>query len=106
AGPHIDGVQASARAPVTEAVAEGAQDGAVSAGPRFDRRALAATVLAACAIVGTVAVQIVLLHREQYLLWLVPVLIGGCAVAAGAFAAVRALSRPAMAVAFSLLMVA
>jgi 4-amino-4-deoxy-L-arabinose transferase-like glycosyltransferase len=62
--------------------------------------------LAALAILGTLAVQIVLLHREQYLLWLIPVLIGGCALALGLLAAVRALTAPAMAVAFSLLLIA
>jgi hypothetical protein len=71
-----------------------------------DGRTVAAVALAAGAILGTLAVQLVLLHREQYLLWLVPVLIGGCALALGLLAAVRAMAWPAMALAFALLMVA
>ena len=41
------------------------------------RGRLLGLALAALAVVGTVAAQIVLLHREHYLLWFVPVLIGG-----------------------------
>jgi 4-amino-4-deoxy-L-arabinose transferase-like glycosyltransferase len=74
--------------------------------PRPGPLVLWGLALAALAILGTLAVQIVLLHREQYLLWLIPVLIGGCALALGLLAAVRALTWPAMAVSFSLLLIA
>ena len=60
-------------------------------------------VLAACAVVGTVAVQIVLLHRESYMEWFIPVLIGTGAVGIAAIAAARTLAGPAMAATFLLL---
>ena len=34
----------------------------------------------ACAVAATVAAQIVLLHREHYLEWFIPVLVVGAAV--------------------------
>jgi 4-amino-4-deoxy-L-arabinose transferase-like glycosyltransferase len=63
-------------------------------------------VLAALAVLGTVAVEIVLLHREHYMLWLIPVLIGGGALGVGLLAAVRSLAAPALALTFCLLLVA
>jgi hypothetical protein len=73
---------------------------------RMGGRPLSGIALAACAIIGTVAVQIVLLHREHYLLWLVPVLIGGGALAVGLLAVMRSLTAPSLVFAFALLMVA
>jgi 4-amino-4-deoxy-L-arabinose transferase-like glycosyltransferase len=63
-------------------------------------------LLAACAIVGTVAVQIVLLHRESYIEWFIPVLIGGGIAGILAIAAARTLAGPAMAAVFLLLLIA
>jgi 4-amino-4-deoxy-L-arabinose transferase-like glycosyltransferase len=63
-------------------------------------------VLAALAVIGTVAVQIVLLHREDYMLWLIPVLVGGGALGVGLMAAMRSLAAPAMAAMLCLLLVA
>ncbi|HEX7609960.1 MAG TPA: glycosyltransferase family 39 protein [Solirubrobacteraceae bacterium] len=63
-------------------------------------------VLAAFAVIGTVAVQIVLLHREDYMLWLIPVLIGGGALGLGLLAAIRSLAAPALAATLCLLLVA
>jgi len=62
--------------------------------------------LAACAVVGTVAVQIVLLYREHYMLWLVPVLVGGGALAAALIAVRRSLAGPVLALALALLLIA
>ena len=64
------------------------------------------TVLAALAILGSVAAQIVLLEREEYMLWFVPVLFGVCTLAVGLLAVRRSLAAPAMAVAFVVLLIA
>jgi 4-amino-4-deoxy-L-arabinose transferase-like glycosyltransferase len=82
------------------------QDGGSRTRERPGSLVLWGLALAALAILGTLGVQIVLLHREQYLLWLIPVLIAGCGLALGLLAAVRALTGSAMAVAFSLLLIA
>ncbi|HXW59301.1 MAG TPA: glycosyltransferase family 39 protein [Solirubrobacteraceae bacterium] len=63
-------------------------------------------VLAPLAIAATVAAQAVLLRREQYLLWLVPVLIAGAAVAACALLSLRRVARGVLAAAFALVLVA
>ncbi|MFI5037701.1 MAG: ArnT family glycosyltransferase [Solirubrobacterales bacterium] len=62
--------------------------------------------LAPCAVGATVLVQIVLLHREHYMLWFVPVLLAGAAAGVGVLLAVRRLAAPAMAFVFCLLLVA
>jgi 4-amino-4-deoxy-L-arabinose transferase-like glycosyltransferase len=62
--------------------------------------------LIACAVAGTVAVQVMLMHREHYLEWFVPVLVAGAAVGLCAFFALRRLAAPAMALTFLLLLVA
>jgi 4-amino-4-deoxy-L-arabinose transferase-like glycosyltransferase len=63
-------------------------------------------VLMACAVAGTVVVQIVLLHREHYMEWFIPVLVAGGAIGVCAFFALRRLAVPAMALTFLLLLVA
>jgi 4-amino-4-deoxy-L-arabinose transferase-like glycosyltransferase len=63
-------------------------------------------VLAAWAVLSTVVVQAILLHREDYMLWLIPVLVGGGALGVGLFAARRSLAAPAMALTFALLLIA
>jgi 4-amino-4-deoxy-L-arabinose transferase-like glycosyltransferase len=62
--------------------------------------------LIACAVAGTVAVQVMLMHREHYLEWFVPVLVAGAAVGLCAFFALRRLAVPAIALTFLLLLVA
>ncbi len=64
-----------------------------------------ALVLVPCAVASTVAAQIVLMHREDYMLWFVPVLAIGAGVGACALLARRALALPAMAATFLLLLV-
>ncbi len=71
-----------------------------------DRRRWAAIVLSACALAGTVAAEVVLLQRERYLLWLVPVLIIGAAAGFCALLLQRRLAAPAIAFLFALLLVA
>jgi 4-amino-4-deoxy-L-arabinose transferase-like glycosyltransferase len=62
--------------------------------------------LASCGVGATVLVQIVLLHREHYMLWFVPVLLAGAAAGVGVMVAARRLAAPAMAFVFLLLLVA
>jgi len=62
--------------------------------------------LIACAVAGTVAVQVMLMHREHYLEWFVPVLVAGAAVGLCAFFALRRIAVPALALTFLLLLVA
>ncbi len=69
-------------------------------------RPLSGIVLGALAVVGTVAVQIVLLRREQYMTWLIPVLVAGGAVGLLALAATRRFAAPAVVLTFALLLVA
>jgi 4-amino-4-deoxy-L-arabinose transferase-like glycosyltransferase len=64
-----------------------------------------ALLLSACAICATVAVQLVLMHRESYMLWFVPVLLAGAALGLLAMLASRRLAAPAMAIVFALLLV-
>jgi 4-amino-4-deoxy-L-arabinose transferase-like glycosyltransferase len=96
----------SALAPATGAMA-GA--GAVACFELADasevRRRLAGVSLMACALAGTVLVQVVLMHREHYMLWFVPVLAAGVAVAFLALIAMRRLAAPAVALSFLLLLV-
>jgi len=65
-----------------------------------------ALALAACAVAATVAAQLVLMHREHYLLWFAPLLIAGAAVGLGALVALRRLALPALALIFLVLLVA
>jgi 4-amino-4-deoxy-L-arabinose transferase-like glycosyltransferase len=63
-------------------------------------------VLVPCAVGATVVVQIVLLHREHFMLWFVPVLLIGAAAGVGVVLLARGLAAPAMAALFCLLLVA
>ena len=61
--------------------------------------------LMACAVTATVLTQVVLMNREHYMLWFVPVLVVGAAGGVGAFIALRRLAAPAVAITFLLLLV-
>ncbi len=61
--------------------------------------------LMAGAVAATVLAQVVLMQREHYMLWFVPVLLVGAALGVGAFLALRRLAAPAVAVTFLLLLV-
>ncbi|HZL55317.1 MAG TPA: glycosyltransferase family 39 protein [Solirubrobacteraceae bacterium] len=63
-------------------------------------------VPAVCAVLATVAAQVVLLHREHYMVWFVPVLLVGAAVGLCALLALRRLAAPAVTFTFLLLLVA
>jgi len=76
-------------------------------GRRFDWRLL----LAPCAVVATVAVQVSFLHKEHYMQWFIPLLIAGAGVGLIALAAAALLARgrlaaPAVATTLCLLAVA
>jgi 4-amino-4-deoxy-L-arabinose transferase-like glycosyltransferase len=58
------------------------------------------------AVASTVVVQVVLLHREHYLEWFIPLLVVGAAVGICALLALRRLALPAVAFTFLLLLVA
>jgi 4-amino-4-deoxy-L-arabinose transferase-like glycosyltransferase len=94
----------SALAPGTGAMA-GAGAAAFATLVRGQRRALG-LALAACAVAATVVAQVVLLHRERYMQWFVPVLIIGAALGLCALLVQRRLTAPALAGTFLLLLVA
>ncbi len=95
---------ASALAPGTGAMA-GAGAVAFVALARGRTRWWALALLAG-AIVATLAAQIVLLHREHYMLWFVPVLMIGAACAFVALLVAQRVAAPAVALLFCLLAVA
>jgi hypothetical protein len=66
---------------------------------------VAGLAMIACALGATVLVQVVLMHREHYMLWFVPVLVAGVGVAFAALLALRRLAAPALALSFLLLLV-
>ncbi|HLH15543.1 MAG TPA: hypothetical protein VKV16_12180, partial [Solirubrobacteraceae bacterium] len=69
------------------------------------RLRLPGLALGACALLATLAAQLVLMHREHYLLWFVPVLVAGVALALLALLALRRLAAPAVALALAVLLV-
>ncbi len=93
----------SALGPGTAAMA-GAGAVAFVALARRPRRAWG-VALVACAVGATVSAQIVLMHREHYMLWFVPLLLVGAALGVGTLAALRRLAAPAVALTFLLLLV-
>jgi 4-amino-4-deoxy-L-arabinose transferase-like glycosyltransferase len=96
----------SALAPGTGAMAgAGAMAFIKLARGRIERRVLA-IVLVACAVAATALVEVVLMHREHYMVDFVPVLAIGAAVGFCALLALRRLAAPAMALMFLLLLVA
>jgi 4-amino-4-deoxy-L-arabinose transferase-like glycosyltransferase len=60
------------------------------------RRRLWALVLLAGAVAASLATEVVLMHREHYMVWFIPLLIGGTLIAAVAFMALRRLALPAV----------
>jgi 4-amino-4-deoxy-L-arabinose transferase-like glycosyltransferase len=69
-------------------------------------RRIVGLALMGCAVASTVVVQVVLLHREHYLEWFIPLLVVGAAVGLCALLALRRLAVPAVACTFLLLLVA
>ncbi len=69
------------------------------------QRRLWALALAPCAAAATVATQLVLMHREHYMLWFAPLLLGAVIVGVGALIALRRIALPALALIFVALLV-
>jgi 4-amino-4-deoxy-L-arabinose transferase-like glycosyltransferase len=69
------------------------------------RHRLWGLALVACALATTLTAQIVLMHREHYMVWFVPVLALGAAAGFLALLAMRRLAAPAMALIFVLLLI-
>ncbi|HTU79538.1 MAG TPA: glycosyltransferase family 39 protein [Solirubrobacteraceae bacterium] len=69
------------------------------------RRRLWGLALAACALAATLAVQVVLMHREHWMLWFVPLLVAGAALAMLVLVLVRRLAAPAVFLIVALLLV-
>jgi 4-amino-4-deoxy-L-arabinose transferase-like glycosyltransferase len=69
------------------------------------RHRILGLALVALAIATTVLVQVVLMHREHYMVWFVPVLAIGAAVAYAALLAMRRLAVPALALLLLLVLV-
>jgi hypothetical protein len=63
-------------------------------------------ILAPCAVATTVAVQLVLMHRVEFLLWFAPALICGGAIGVAGLTLSRRLAPAAMALTFGVLLVA
>jgi 4-amino-4-deoxy-L-arabinose transferase-like glycosyltransferase len=94
----------SGLAPATAAMA-GAGAFALAKLARDRTLRLPGLALAAAALAATLVAQIVLMHREHYLLWFVPVAVAGVALALLALLALRALAAPALALALAVLLV-
>ncbi len=73
---------------------------------RFGRARDPRVLLLPLAVAATIAVQLVLLHREHYAHWLPPLLIAGTAVGVLALLAVRRLAAAAMALVLGVLLIA
>jgi 4-amino-4-deoxy-L-arabinose transferase-like glycosyltransferase len=69
------------------------------------RNRLLGLALTACAVLATVAAQDVLMRREHYMVWFVPVLVIGAIAGLGALVAMRRLAAPAVGLLFCLLLV-
>jgi 4-amino-4-deoxy-L-arabinose transferase-like glycosyltransferase len=71
-----------------------------------DRRRDWRMALIPCAVAATVAAQLKLLHNEHYIHWFVPVLVAAAAVGTGVLLTLRRLAPSAMALTFTLLLIA
>ena len=69
------------------------------------RRRLLGIALTALALAGTLAVQVVLMHREHYMHWFIPLLIVGTGAGLLGLLALRRLAAPGMALMFVLLLI-
>ncbi len=97
----------SALAPGTGAMAGAGTVAFVRLARRPQRRQrIWGLALAGCALATTALAQVVLMHREHYMTWFVPVLAIGLAVGFAALVALRRLAAPAVALTFLLALVA
>jgi 4-amino-4-deoxy-L-arabinose transferase-like glycosyltransferase len=96
----------SALGPGTGAMAGAGATSVVQLARGHSTRRICGLVLIACAVASTVMAQVVLMHREHYLEWFIPLLVVGAAVGMCALLALRRLALPAVAFTFLLLLVA
>jgi 4-amino-4-deoxy-L-arabinose transferase-like glycosyltransferase len=96
----------SALAPGTGAMAGAGAGAFVKLARGSLARRLLGLALTAGALASTGLVEAVLMHREHYMVWFIPVLAIGCAVGFLALAALRRLAAPAVALMFLLVLVA
>jgi len=96
----------SGLAPGTGAVAGAGTVAFVELARGRSARRIVGLALMGCAVASTVVVQVVLMHREHYLEWFIPLLVVGAAVGLCALLALRRLAVPAVACTFLLLLVA
>jgi 4-amino-4-deoxy-L-arabinose transferase-like glycosyltransferase len=96
----------SALGPGTGAMAGAGAASFVELARGHSTRRIGGLALIACAVASTVVAQVVLMHREHYLEWFIPLLVGGAAVGMCALLALRRLALPAVAFTFLLLLVA
>jgi 4-amino-4-deoxy-L-arabinose transferase-like glycosyltransferase len=95
----------SALAPGAAAMAGAGVAAFVKLARRRRRDRLLGIALVAGALATTALAQVVLMHREHYMVWFVPVLAGGAALGFLALLALRRLAAPAVALAFALVLV-
>ena len=96
----------SALAPGTGAMAGAGAGAFVKLARGSLARRVLGLALAAGALASTGLAEAVLMHREHYMVWFIPVLAIGCAVGFLALAALRRLAAPAVALMFLLVLVA
>ena len=96
----------SALGPGTGAMAGAGAASFVELARGHSARRIGGLALIACAVASTVVAQVVLMHREHYLEWFIPLLVVGAAVGMCALLALRRLALPAVAFTFLLLLVA
>jgi 4-amino-4-deoxy-L-arabinose transferase-like glycosyltransferase len=96
----------SALAPASGAMAGAGAVAFVKLARGRGQRRVLGLALMGLAVATTVIAQIVLLRREHYMLWFVPVLAVGACLGVGALLARRQLAAPAVALSFLLLLVA
>ena len=94
----------SGLAPATGAVAGAGAAAFITLAKRRRRRRHGLALLA-CALATTVLAQVVLMHREHYMLWFIPVLVAVTALGMAALLALRKLAAPAVALALLALLI-
>jgi 4-amino-4-deoxy-L-arabinose transferase-like glycosyltransferase len=96
----------SALGPGTGAMAGAGAASVVQLARGRSTRRICGLVLIACAVASTVMAQVVLMHREHYLEWFIPLLVVAAVVGMCALLASRRLALPAVTSTFLLLLVA
>jgi 4-amino-4-deoxy-L-arabinose transferase-like glycosyltransferase len=96
----------SALAPGVGAMTAAGSAGLVGLSRKHGWLRVAGLALASLAVLATLVVQAVLLEREDYLRWFIPLLLAGGAAGVGAMVALRSAVAPGMAVAACALLIA